>query len=325
MQDSQSLQGSTDQLIIVRFTSGLGNQMFQYNLYSMLKNRYPDVPVKADVTWFYTDNEHHGFELRRIFESVEGSDFSLEEATASEIYSVSGQIPTPIKGPLAKPLKFLLGPVNRKLREAGKCDKAGITFDHLKKKVTFDELRDLDPARNYYIFGFFIEGAYYRDRIDILKKELVFPPMEGENAALADEMQSVESVSVHVRRGDYLSATYAGQFLCLGRDYYEAAVNIINTHMSNPRFYIFSEDADFVRSEFSWLSNKTVVDQNSGNDSFRDMQLMSKCKANIIANSTFSQWASILNVNPEHITIYPARYMADEDTEVRSLPGWIRV
>ena len=69
----------------------------------------------------------------------------------------------------------------------------------------------------------------------------------------------------------------------------------------------------------------TVVDINKGNDSFRDMQLMSICRANIIANSTFSQWASILNENGDHITVYPARYMKDEDTEVRNLPGWIRV
>ena len=107
-------------MIIVRFTSGLGNQMFQYNLYSYLREKYPQTKVKADVTWFYTDDEHHGFELRRIFDNVEGSSFLFEEASTGEIYSASGQIPTPFGGPLAGCIKYLLGPVNRKLREAGK-------------------------------------------------------------------------------------------------------------------------------------------------------------------------------------------------------------
>lgn len=286
---------------------------------------YPAEKVKADVTWFYTDDEHHGFELRRIFENVAGSDFYLEDATTSEIYSASGQIPTPVKGLFARPLRYLLGPVNRKLREAGKCEKCGVTLDSFKTGITREMIESLDVTRNCYIFGFFIEEEFYKDRICTLKKELVFPEMTGENAALAREMEEMESVSIHVRRGDYLSQTYSGRFLCLDRDYYVPAVEEIRKHFEDPRFYIFSEDADYVKEAFSWLDNKKIVDINSGNDSFRDMQLMTKCRANIIANSTFSQWASILNEHPEHITVYPARYMADEDTEVRQLPGWIRI
>ncbi len=299
--------------------------MFQYNLYSFLRKRYPDTKVKADVRWFYTDDEHHGFELRRIFENVEGSGFLLEEASASEIFAASGQIPTPFRGPLARPVRFLLGPVNRKLRESGRCEKAGITLDHLKEKTPYETFLDLDTSKNYYIFGFFTEEAYYRDRIDEIRRELKFPVLKGDNKALSDRMAEGNSVSIHVRRGDYLSATYSGQFLCLGAKYYKKAVEIIKGRLSDPHFYVFSEDADFVRKEFSWLSDMTVVDLNRGNDSFRDMQLMAACKANIIANSTFSQWAAILNENPDHITVYPARYMKDEDTEVRTLPGWIRV
>lgn len=299
--------------------------MFQYNLYSFLKVRYPGIEVKADVRWFYTDDEHHGFELRRIFENVEGSAFELTEASTAEIYRASGQIPTPVKGPLARCIHFLLGPANRKLRESGKCEKCGITLDALSEKIDYSRICNLDITKDHYIFGFFTEEAYYRDRIDILKKELLFPPLTGDCAGLAARMEAGQSVSIHVRRGDYLSATYAGQFLCLDRDYYEPAVGIIRQHFDKPHFYIFSEDAEYVNRAFDWLPDKTVVNINSGNDSYRDMQLMSLCKANIIANSTFSQWASILNVNPDHITVYPAKYMAGEDTEERTMPGWIRV
>ena len=312
-------------MIIVRFTSGLGNQMFQYNLYSLLRKKYPDTKVRADVTWFYTDDEHHGFELRRIFENVPGSGFLLEEATTREIYSVSGQIPTPVKGILARPVRYLLGPVNRHLRENKKRDHGAVILDALKEKIDPETVLDLDPKKDHYIFGYFIEEAYYRDRIDILKKEFVFPALTGENADIARKMEEEESVSVHIRRGDYLSDTYSGMFLCLDRDYYERSVAIMRQHMTSPHFYMFSEDPEYVKQAFDWLEDKTIVDINSGNDSYRDMQLMSKCKGNIIANSTFSQWASILNENPGHITVYPAGYMKDEDTEIRKLPGWIRV
>lgn len=299
--------------------------MFQYNLYSLLRKKYPGTQVKADISWFYTNDEHHGFELCRIFEGVNGSDFFLDKATTKEIFNVSGQVPTPFSGPFAKTVKYLLGPVNRKLRESGRPDRCGITLDQFEKKFDYDTVVNIDPENNHYIFGFFIEEAYYRDRMSILKNELVFPEMTGECAALAAKMEETESVSVHVRRGDYLSNTYAGRFLCLDRSYYEPAVNIIRQKMRDPKFFIFSEDADFVEKEFAWLSDKTIVNINSGNDSYRDMQLMTKCKANIIANSTFSQWASILNENSDHITIYPAQYMSDEDTEERTLSGWIRV
>ncbi len=319
------MQGEWSKLIIVRFTSGLGNQMFQYNLYRLLQELYPEVEVKADVTWFYTDDEHHGFELRKIFENVPGSVFSLNEASWHEIYKVSGQIPTPVKGILARPVRFLLGPVNRKLREAGMREKSGITLNQLENTIDHDTIINLDVGRNCYIFGFFIEEAYYRDRIDALKREFVFPPLTGENLDTARQMEQENSVSIHVRRGDYLSQTYSGRFLCLERDYYEPAVNVIRERLKDPFFYIFCEDPEYVEKAFDWLPDKKIISNNTGEDSFRDMQLMTKCKANIIANSTFSQWASILNENSEHITVYPARYMADEDTEERTLPGWIRI
>ena len=108
-------------------------------------------------------------------------------------------------------------------------------------------------------------------------------------------------------------------------DYYRKAVETVKEKLTSPKFYIFSEDADYVNEVFAYLSDKTVVTANTGNESFRDMQLMSRCRANIIANSTFSQWAAILNETPGHITVYPAKYMVGQDTEDRKMPGWIRI
>lgn len=315
-------------MIVVRFTSGLGNQMYQYNLYRYLEEKYPEVRVKADLTWFYANNDHHGFELKRIFEGVSGSQFHLSEATLGEIYRCSGQIPVPIKGSLAKSARFLLGPVNRKLREAGKPEKCGVTYDQLEGDIPFEAIDGIDTGRNYYIGGFFIEEHYYKDRVARLKRELIFPQVAKDDKAnlqMLEDIGKSDSVSVHVRRGDYLSSTYSGQFVALGQEYYRNAVGYIKEKIAEPKFFIFSDDPEYIREAFSWLDNKVIVDINSGDNSFRDMQLMANCKHNIIANSTFSQWAAILNDNAGHITVYPQKYLTYEDSEEKTMEGWIRL
>lgn len=315
-------------MIIVRITSGLGNQMYQYNFYKYIKELYPNTEVKADVTWFYANDEHHGFELERIFKR-DDSEYEMEIASTKEIYKVTGQIPNFCKGAFAGKCQYLLGPVNRILREKIHPDFVCNKIDRLesdRKDSFIEDVSNLDVSKDWYLFGYWIEEDYYKERLDRLKKELVFPDFADEaNKEIAKEMAAGESVSVHVRRGDYLSATYSDKFMVLGRDYYEAAVNRIKEKVVYPKFYIFSDDAQFVKEEFTWLDNKTIITNNTGNDSFRDMQLMTKCHHNIIANSTFSQWGALLNCNEGHITVYPATYMFDEETEVKSLEGWIRL
>lgn len=315
-------------MIIVRITSGLGNQMYQYNFYKLMKERYPDVPVKADITWFYANDEHHGYELDRVFDH-NGSAFGIEKATTRDIYKVTGQIPNFVKGSLGRTCQFLLGPVNRILREKIHPDFVCNKIDRLeedKSNYFYDEVMNLDTDKDWYLFGFWIEEPFYKDRVDKLKDEFAFREFtDATNKAIADEMAAGDSVSIHVRRGDYLSATYSDKFLSLGKDYYTKAVSIIKEKVANPKFFIFSDDAEFVKKEFAWLSDAVIVTNNTGFDSYKDMQLMSCCKHNIIANSTFSQWGSLLNKNDNHLTIYPATYMKDEDSEVKTMAGYIRV
>lgn len=326
-------------MIIVRFTSGLGNQMFQYSFYRFLKDIYSDIPVKADLTWFYAYNDHHGYELERIFGSVPGSGFSVEEAGKGEIFKATGLIPNMVKGGGTGSRtfeKFRRYP-NRIIREFTQKKREPYMIDQLSGKISNEDLADgsnemyekvthLDTSKDWYICGFWIEEKYLYNRLDEIKRHLVFPEIaDKRNKELADEIGSCDSVSIHVRRGDYLSKTYENMFVTLGRDYYEKAVGYIKGRTDKPRFFIFSDDADFVKEEFTWLENKCIVSGNEGEDSFKDMQLMSLCKHNIIANSTFSQWGALLNANEGHITVYPAAYLKDRDNEVKKMPGWVRL
>lgn len=335
-------------MIIVRFSSGLGNQMFQYNFYRYLTEKYPNTEVKADLTWFYANDDHHGYELERVFGGAKAKSGSksnggllIKEATKKEIFRVTGQIPPMIKGPLAGKFVYLMGPVNRIMRERAKTDKSVNHIDQLGGSISnyyetnekgekynplFDFVNNLDVTRDWYFTGFWIEERYYGERIDRVRQELVFAEAEDEaNLDMLSKIENGNSVSIHVRRGDYLNATYSSMFKSLGREYYEEAVRILREKVDNPHFYLFSDDPEYMNEAFEWLPERTIVNINSGDASYRDMYLMSHCKHNIVANSTFSQWGALLNVNEGHMTIYPSAYLADEDTEVKTLPGWIRV
>ena len=121
-------------------------------------------------------------------------------------------------------------------------------------------------------------------------------------------MEEVDSVSLHIRRGDYLLPENRELFggICT-LDYYRRAIDYILDKVKNPFFFIFSNDIVWVKENMN-ISNSLFITWNSGKDSWQDMFLMSKCKHNIIANSTFSWWGAWLNKNPQKIVISPSRF-----------------
>lgn len=316
-------------MIIVRFTSGLGNQMFQYSLYSLLRDRFPEAEVKADVTWFFTNSEHQGYELKKIFERRDNPLFRLKEASAFDILRVKGTIPCMAKGKGAKKVENLLYYPNRILRLFSEKNFLKYRIEQTgfeDNEEIYQKIEAIDPKKNWYITGFFIEEVYYRDRLVKLRREFSFG--EGGSGAFQEMLQkirSTNSVSIHVRRGDYLAQQYKNSFLCLTMDYYKKAVEYICARVENPVFYLFSDDKEYVREAFSWLPHHVVAEGNRGEDSYRDMQLMSECCHNIIANSTFSVWGALLNNHEDAIVVYPKDYMREKDSEVKTLKGWVRI
>lgn len=316
-------------MIIVRFTSGLGNQMFQYNLYNTLFNRFPDVEVKADITWFDQFAEHQGFELCKLFERDDNKNFVINIASAADIYKCTGQFHSGPGSKCAELLNRIYRYPNRVLRlfnvhkhKRARIDQTGFedNADILK------QIEDIDPTINYYITGFFIEEVYYRERLKNIRDCMKFDNKLSErNTSYVNQICSSESVSIHVRRGDYLSDTYKNSFLSLSMDYYKTAVKRVMEKLDNPLFFIFSDDKEYIKDAFSWLDNKVIIEGNAGSDSYRDLQLMAMCKANITANSTFSTWAGLLNGNENAIVIYPAMYMNEKESEIKTLAGWIRL
>ena len=181
-------------------------------------------------------------------------------------------------------------------------------------------------ARWNFVFDFqWLDQKYFKELS--LKDELSFREenIDARNMALAAVIRKEESVAVHIRRGDYLSKenwNNFGRFCTL--DYYHDSISYIKSTISQPKFYFFSDDIDYAKKEFA-SENAVFVDFNKGKESWKDMFLMSKCKHQIIANSTFSYWAAQLATNNDnHIVIAPKKWYIWEDPDIFP-KEWLRM
>ena len=157
-----------------------------------------------------------------------------------------------------------------------------------------------------YLTGYFACEKYYADILYDLREKIQFPPSANPlNQKMAERMQSGNSVSVHIRRGDYLNPENAAMFGNICTDaYYTNAISMMKGIIPDAHFYLFSDDISYVKTKYIG-EEYTIVDINHGRDSFYDMWLMSNCKHNICANSTFSFWGARLNPNEDKVMIRP--------------------
>lgn len=171
-----------------------------------------------------------------------------------------------------------------------------------------DEDTYTDGSRGFFFESFF-QGRRFHEESDI--QQLTFRPFElsDTNKRALSLIQSVESVAIHVRRGDYmLTENYKVLGNICTEEYYRLAVKKIQTLVSNPHYFVFSDDIDWCRAHFDYLERVEFIDWNVGKNSFYDMYLMSKCRHHIIANSTFSYWSARISTS-DGITIYPERWL----------------
>ncbi|CAM8436634.1 alpha-1,2-fucosyltransferase [Candidatus Methylopumilus universalis] len=204
----------------------------------------------------------------------------------------------------------------------------------LKIKKSFYEKNAFiyDPAffdigRNVNIFGYFQSEKYFKfirkDILNIFKFKGASDPNYLE---VVRKIQASNSVSVHIRRGDYVLNKTANAFHgVLSIAYYKKALNHIKANVAKPKIFLFSDDPEWVRKNFSFIGRFDLVDFNRGELSYRDMELMSLCKHNIIANSSFSWWGAWLNLNKDKIVIAPKKWLRDESVPLNDIipESWV--
>ena len=165
-------------------------------------------------------------------------------------------------------------------------------------------------TKNCILKGFWQSEKYFAHCKDAIRKQFSFLPFdEKKNIAIMNKMEKENSVAIHLRKGaDYLQSELMGKGLC-GVEYYIKAIEYIKQNVDNPVFYVFTDNPEWVKNnlpKFDYI----LVDWNevAGKKNFRDMQLMSCAKHNIIANSTYSWWGAWLNPNPNKIVIGPTKF-----------------
>ena len=179
-----------------------------------------------------------------------------------------------------------------------------------RKNFSFDAAV-LTRKGDCYYDGYWQHEEYFCDVKETIWEAFSFPePADGQNKEIIALLRASESVSLHVRRGDYVNhPLFRG--IC-DSDYYKRAIHYIEERV-NPRLYcVFSNDMAWCESYLPGLlpGKKVVyVDWNKGAESYVDMQLMSLCRHNIIANSSFSWWGAWLNRNPQKVVVAPERWM----------------
>lgn len=268
-------------MIIIQVAGGLGNQLQQYALYRKFVRMGKE--ARLDLSWFSPENEKKERFAHRELELAYFDRLIYEVCTPEEKAKLIGS-------------EGISGKLRRKLLP-------GTVRWFQESRMYHPELLELEDA---YVTGYFACEKYYGDILYSLREKIQFPESGNpENRRLAEEMKERESVSVHIRRGDYLDPENAAMFgnICT-EAYYRGAIGFIKELCREPHFYIFSDDADYARRSFRG-GEYTVVDVNHGKDSFYDMQLMSLCRHNICANSTFSFWGARLNGNESKITVRP--------------------
>ena len=294
-----SIQRKSD-MIIIEITGGLGNQMFQLALYTALKADGKN--VKLDLSRYRMFFEYQiSYKQMHCFMTDD-----YEYATKKEIrkYSVGSDL----------------------------CSRVWIksfgdlaTHRYEKKDYTFDQnILELDHC---YLSGFWQAHEYFDNCVEQVRNAFRFrniAEQEQYNINMSTQITSCESVGVHIRRGDYLKMEDIYGGICT-EDYYREAIDYINQNVNNPHYFIFSNDYVWAKDQYPDSDKYTIVHGNDGANSFRDMQLMSMCRHQVIANSSFSWWAAWLNQNDAKKIVAPSRWINDRKITDIYMDSWIRI
>jgi len=292
-------------MVFVRLKGGLGNQMFQYAAGRAVAHR-KQVPLKLDVSWFG----------RQGLRSYALKHFNIVEsfATPEEV---------------------------ARLTRRGRRDLWSRVYRRLQRCLPYYRRAEFSPRHNRYdpnilrvrdqvcLFGYWQSEKYFQDIESIIRKEFTFRnPPDQANQRMGEMIDATTSVSVHVRRGDYVTRRGGrGPHVVLPIEYYRRAVARLVEEISDPHFFVFSDDIEWVRDNFKVEHPVTIVDHNGAEKDYEDLRLMSRCKHHIIANSTFSWWGAWLCANPGKIVIAPQKWFKDPTRDTRDLipPSWHRI
>tara|TARA_B100000963_G_scaffold361238_1_gene395705 strand:+ start:797 stop:1660 length:864 start_codon:yes stop_codon:yes gene_type:complete len=287
-------------MIVVRLYGGLGNQLFQYATARRLtKNLRTDLVLDiSSLEKTVTGITTREYELWRY--PIRARLLSSNEKRTAKLFT-------------NKILKRL--PLQR-------------PWSLQKEKYYHFDPRILNLGDNIYLDGYWQSHKYFKDVEDTIRLELTTKePMGIADQSVFKDICANASVALHVRRGDYVSVENVAQThgVC-SLKYYQNAIDFMKKKVKNPKFFIFSDDPDWVRENIFTGSSTFYVDHNGPDTAFQDLRLISLCRHQIIANSSFSWWGAWLNSNSKKFVIAPRTWFLDaRDTRDMCPENWIKL
>jgi len=291
-------------MIVLRLQGGLGNQMFQYAFARVLAKN--NNVVKLDNSFFDDKEKKLGYTPRKFELEIFSNDY--KRATQKEIISF------------------------------GKLS----VLNHFKKKIGLnypkkyiENFSKYNPSlltlkQDVHLQGYFQSYKYFVGHEDFVRRLFTFNTdrLSDSNKQILKRIKETNSISIHIRRGDYVEdkVTNTHHGSC-SLDYYLEAINLLESRYDNLSLFFFSDDMDWVKKTFDDIKQQKFFVNNNLDNSWVDMFLMSTCKHNIIANSSFSWWGAWLNDIPSKTVIAPLKWNQNKDFNVSNLlPNkWIRL
>src|SRR5450830_1617387 len=292
-------------IVVSHLIGGLGNQMFQYAVGRALALR-TGARLSLDVTGFAN------YDLRR---------YELEEVTIDAEVAPDKQLR--LVGAVAE-ANILSNRILKRLGFGGS--------QHVLREGSFTyDQRIEEVSTPIYLDGYWQSEKYFTAIASELRQDFSLrQPLDGANAEMAAAIGQLgqSAISLHIRRGDYVSNSHTAQYhgVC-SLDYYRDAVRYLAERVEHPHFYIFSDDHTWVQENLQIDFPMTLVQINSGDRGIYDMMLMKSCGHHIIANSSFSWWGAWLNPSSQKIVIAPQQWFKQSTNDTRDLipAAWVRL
>jgi hypothetical protein len=291
---------------VILIYNGLGNQMSQYAFFLKKKQ------VSGSARFIFEKKSkgiHNGYELDKVFGIKE------EDTVVNKI------LYTIYLGIAYKKFRFLSQPAVRLF------GLLGLTVFNENDNYAFQpKLLQSSSGIKFYVGGWHSE-RYFSDIKDSILDTFQFNTAKigTANLEILEKIRTCTSVSVHVRRGDFLDPkNYEKLGSVCTLNYFLCAIRKMRTLVEKPHFFFFTNDHSWVREHFIG-EDLTIIDINTGGDSWKDMFLISNCAHNISSNGSFSWWSSYLNKNESKIVIVPKNFIANTYFEDIYPENWIQL
>jgi len=288
-------------ILITRIGGGLGNQLFQYAVarnIAILNN----LNFRLDLSWFANNNDRK-YELSyfNIIENI---------ATDNEI----------------KKLK----------KHKKKNSRRWFLYNYFlinESKYVEEKQFNFDPnimkvKSSIYLDGYWQTEKYFKENKELIRKEFTLVnPLSINAKKIYSTIKSKRSVSLHIRRGDYITNKEANRNMGICPiEYYKKAIQIVSQKISNPHFFIFSDDINWAKENLKTHFPITFVSDGKIPD-YEELILMKECKHNIIANSSFSWWGAWLNNNTNKTVVAPKKWFNNKARNSSDITpkSWIRM